>query len=549
MRILSLNGGHDASLCVYCDGKIEYFILSERFTKIKHDEDFNILKKIFKSTFNTKVDFISTTKSHHLNHASISFYNSGFDQALVLVVDAMGSRLESTNLYECESLYIASYPDKFDKIYANYVRAYETLNIEDMEGYLNVEDNTLKKYKTIFPNCEFNCKSRFGIGYLYDTAYFVDGINYVDKFGVSTAGKIMGLSSYGKKSPLNLNFFRDDMITVDDRNFTHRVINPPNNSFDYMVEGINLLEIPEKITKENYKNYADYCYELQVQTQEAMCTLIQKGIDKTGIKNVCISGGYGMNIVANHYYLQKFPEVNFYFEPMCNDSGQSIGSAMLEYRRRSKDMTIYHNQTTSFHGFMYDVKKYKGITTPISKIAKLLSENKSVAVYSGLAEAGQRALGNRSIFFNALNPNAKDIVNKIKNREWYRPFAAAVLLEDARTYFNMGRITESPFMTISFPVNEQCINIIPGVVHVDNTCRIQTVSQSNGYLYELLLEVKKLTGHGILLNTSFNLAGDPLVETPKDAFATLNNSCLNYLWFEETEQLFGDGIDNPSNLC
>ena len=138
MRILSSCGGHDSSLCVYCDGKIEYFILSERFTKIKHDEDLNILKKIFNSTFNTKVDFISTPKSHHLNHASISFYNSGFDRALVLVVDAMGSRLESTNLYECESLYIASYPDKFDKIYANYVRQYETSNIEDVEGYLNI---------------------------------------------------------------------------------------------------------------------------------------------------------------------------------------------------------------------------------------------------------------------------------------------------------------------------------------------------------------------------------------------------------------------------
>ena len=534
MRVLSAHNGHDASLCVYCDGEIEYFILSERFTKIKHDENLNILRLIFKNTFNKKLDFTSDSKNHHLNHAAISFYNSGFETALVLVVDAAGSNLNYTNLYECESLYIASYPHKFEKIYVNHIRQCETSAIENVKGYSTLENSVIEKYKKIFPNCEFNYGPRLGIGYLYDSAYFVDGIRY----GVSTAGKVMGLSSYGEKSPLNLNFFRDDMITVDDRNFTHKVINPPNNSFDYVIDGMKLLEIPEKITKENYKNYADYCYELQVQTQEAMCALIQKGIDKTGIKNVCISGGYGMNIVSNYYYLQKFPEINFYFEPMCNDSGQSIGSAMLEYRRRSKDMTIYPNQTTSFHGFMYDVKKYKGITTSISQIAKLLSENKSVAVYSGLAEAGQRALGNRSIFFNALNPNAKDIVNKIKNREWYRPFAATVLVEDARTYFDMGRMTESPFMTISFPVNEECIDIIPGIVHVDNTCRIQTVSKSNGYLYELLLEVKKLTGHGILLNTSFNLAGDPLVETPKDAFTTLNNSCLDYLWFEETEQLF-----------
>ena len=530
MRVLSIHNGHDASVCVYCDGEIEYFILSERFTKIKHDENSNILKSIFKNTFNKKVDFISTQNSHHLNHASISFYNSGFETALVLVVDAAGSNLTHTNLHECESLYIASYPYKFEKIYLNCRYTLETSNIENIKGCSTLDNTIIEKYKKIFPNCEFNYGHRLGIGYLYDSAYFVDGI----KFGLSTAGKIMGLSSYGEKFPFKINFFMDDMITVDDQNFIDKVINPP----DYIINGMKLLEIPEKITKENYKNYADYCYELQVQTQEAMCALIQKGIDKTGIKNVCISGGYGMNIVSNHYYLQKFPEVNFYFEPMCNDSGQSIGSAMLEYRRRTKDVTRYPNQTTSFHGFPYNVKKYKGITTSISQIAKLLSENKSVAVYSGLAEAGQRALGNRSIFFNALNPNAKDIVNKIKNREWYRPFAATVLVEDARTYFDMGRITESPFMAISFPVNEEYINIISGIVHVDNTCRIQTVSKSNGYLYELLLEVKKLTGHGILLNTSFNLAGDPLVETPKDAFTTLNNSCLDYLWFEETEQLF-----------
>jgi len=93
-------------------------------------------------------------------------------------------------------------------------------------------------------------------------------------------------------------------------------------------------------------------------------------------------------------------------------------------------------------------------------------------------------------------------------------------------------------MTISFPVRQEYVNVIKGVTHVDNTCRIQTVSKNDGYLYDLLKEFKKLSGHGIILNTSFNLAGEPLVETPEDAFNTLNNSCLDYLWFEETQQLF-----------
>jgi carbamoyltransferase len=180
----------------------------------------------------------------------------------------------------------------------------------------------------------------------------------------------------------------------------------------------------------------------------------------------------------------------------------------------------------------------KNETKSAKYIANLLHQNKSVAVYTGLAETGQRALGNRSIFFNALNPNAKDLVNEIKKREWYRPFACIVLEEDANVYFDMGRIKSSPFMTICFPVRPEYVKIIPGVTHIDNTCRIQTISKTDGYLYELLQEFKKLSGHGILLNTSFNLAGEPLVETPEDAFNTLNNSCLDYLWFEETQQLF-----------
>ena len=141
----------------------------------------------------------------------------------------------------------------------------------------------------------------------------------------------------------------------------------------------------------------------------------------------------------------------------------------------------------------------------------------------------------RSILFNGLNLNAKEIVNQIKKREWYRPFACVVLEEDANIYFDMGRVKSSPFMTTCFPVLPEYVKMLPGITHVDNTCRIQTIK--DGYLYDLLKEFKKLSGHGILLNTSFNLAGQPLVETPIDALNTLNKSSLNYLWFEETQQL------------
>jgi carbamoyltransferase len=171
--------------------------------------------------------------------------------------------------------------------------------------------------------------------------------------------------------------------------------------------------------------------------------------------------------------------------------------------------------------------------TAFSKIAKLLSEQKIIAVYNEQAEAGPRALGNRSILFDARNKKAKEIVNKIKKREWYRPFACSVLEEYARDYFNMYHLKNSPFMTISFPVLKNKLKIIPGVTHVDNSCRIQTVNKSIPHLYKLLNEFKKITNVPVLLNTSFNIAGEPLVESKEDAIKTFKESDIDVLWFPE----------------
>jgi len=551
MRILSINFGHHSSLCVYNEGSVEHYFLTERFTKVKYDSRVElVMPKFFE--LNLKIDYILITfcydidavaeevinnpkvknsfqkffnkffnqyaKSydnkpeilfnfdHHAAHAHISFYNSGFDKSLVVVVDGHGGFV-SDDLTEVESLYEFSL-DEYKLLYKNVV--------PNPNPY---DDIWLRK--NTYSHEKYDCKNTISIGILYDIASILTGNTEHE------CGKAMGLSSYGEENKMFKNLF------LDKNTFNSEFFSSCDNELK------KFLSIPEKnISKQNYKQYADFCYEVQIQTQKAVGDLIEDGIKKTGIKKVCISGGYGMNIVSNYYYLNRFPDVEFYFEPLCNDSGISIGFAIQEYKKLKK--TIKHNRptNTSFHGFLYNVSKHKGKTAQIKDIANLLNQDKSIAIYTGFAEAGQRALGNRSIVFNALNPNAKDIVNKIKKREWYRPFAAIVLEEDANIYFDMGRIKSSPFMTICFPVKSEYTKVIPGVTHVDNTSRIQTVSKSDGYLYDLLQEFKKLTGHGILLNTSFNLAGEPLVETPEDAFNTLNNSCLDYLWFEETNQLF-----------
>ena len=146
-------------------------------------------------------------------------------------------------------------------------------------------------------------------------------------------------------------------------------------------------------------------------------------------------------------------------------------------------------------------------------------------------------MGNRSILFDARNSDAKEIINTVKGREWYRPFACSVLKEDAKEYFDMYHLDESPNMTLSFPVKT---SNIPGVTHVDNTCRIQTVDRSISHFYNVLKEFRNLTGVSVLLNTSFNLAGNPLVETPEEAIKVFNESKIDVLWFPEINRMISE---------
>ena len=541
MNILSINYGvHDASACVLVDGEIRSFYKEERLTGIKRDTEPKLAIKQCLDDFGGKIDYatliaypctsskqhqliqkltgirdnniIDYSYHHHLSHAALAFYNSGFDESLVIVIDGQGA-LYNDNLAEGETVYLAKYPCSFECVIKN-VSTNDTHS--KLSGTVPVE-----KYMIKHKNYELNINpGEGGIVNVYNTATVLMSQSVLEN------GKTMGLSSYGEKVDYP-QFFNDksqpnwDLFTKDSS----------QTRLYHTHEG----KVVKEITEENHKFYADYAYEVQTQTQDAVVNLIQRAVEKTGCKNICMVGGYAMNIVANHYYTQQLPELNFYFEPNADDGGLSIGAAKHFHHERKNDFTKRLITTTAFHGRHYDVSSYKSKTTNIQEIAKLLYQNKSVAVYTGLAEAGQRALGNRSIFFNPLHPNAKEIVNKIKKREWYRPFAGIVLEEDANLYFEMGNIQSSPYMTISFPVKT---DLIPGITHIDGTCRIQTTSKQDGYLYELIQEFKKLSGVGMILNTSFNLAGEPLVETPEDAMKTIDNSDLDYLWFQETNQLF-----------
>jgi len=171
-------------------------------------------------------------------------------------------------------------------------------------------------------------------------------------------------------------------------------------------------------------------------------------------------------------------------------------------------------------------------------IANLLKAGHVVGLFQGKAEAGPRALGNRSLLYDPRVEKGKDIVNVIKGREEFRPFAGVVLSEHAKDWFVLEKITESPYMMYAVDVKNERLKLIPAVVHVDNTCRIQTVTQEqNTHLYNILQCFYKETNVPILLNTSFNLAGDPIVETISDAINSLRKSRLEYLYLPDIKKL------------
>ena len=182
------------------------------------------------------------------------------------------------------------------------------------------------------------------------------------------------------------------------------------------------------------------------------------------------------------------------------------------------------------------MKLYNNIT--YKQVADLIKNYHIVALFQGRSEAGPRALGNRSLLFNPISSISTTYVNTTKGREWYRPVAGSILLEHFEDWFDTYGIKESPFMSYAFEVKDDKKNLAPSIVHFDGTCRIQTVTKEQNYhYYNLIKEFYKCTGVPILGNTSFNLAGEPLVETLKEALETLQKSKIEYLYLPEQKKI------------
>lgn len=550
MRVLGISPIHDSSVAVINNGVLEYFCKEERLTREKRARNPLLsIDKAFKHA-QGKIDFVvisSPTKTdplnhfvetylskktkakiirlcdyHHLSHASLAFYNSGFNKALTIVIDRNGSYFD--RLRESESVFICSYPNYFEPIY----KSFWLERMGTFEDQLNIDKiQELKTFKSL-GNCEISADSTMSITRVYESATTLIGQNVLEN------GKTMGLAAYGKDKK-----FKD--FFIDGAPNTNLFMNSSGIEDEPVIYKEYIHNQIKEVPQDDYSLYADFAFQVQKQTQEEVLKLVKKYIDKTKIKSVCVTGGYGLNVVTNEYLIKNLPGVDFYFEPLADDTGNSIGAAMFVYRNETGDKKIHPLKNTFFNNVNHKIK-IKGQSVTDEKIAKHLSEGKTVAVFNGKAEAGPRSLGNRSILFDPRNLKAKKIVNNIKQREWYRPFAASVLLEYTKDYFETHNIKASPFMTISFQVKKNKKSKIPGVIHVDGSCRIQTVDKTIPHYYNLLKKFNKITGVPILLNTSFNIAGEPLVETVRDAIDTFNKTAIDILWFPEIKKMITSNV-------
>ena len=554
MRILAFNTTHDSSVCSVKDGEIEFFCKEERLTRVKRDKNpFKSLqlyqsknfgkidhilyctpsnrggdteffyKEYIRKLFNINMENFSYL-SHHLCHASSAFYNSGFKKALTFVIDRNGSIFFCNDIDACreaESVFECSYPDNLIPIYKNFF----SNNSNNVDNII-IKNGFNKKY----PGIETKVGNPYSIVKVYEAATTLIGQNTLEN------GKTMGLSSYGRNKKYPALFLDNEPII---NNFNSIL----NYRDEHDVVGFKDEEhmITDNVNIDNYQYYADKAKHVQIETQKQSLKLIKKYIQKTNIKNVCIVGGYGLNVVANNYYIKNLPNVNFYFEPVADDTGISIGAAYYAYRNLSKDKSIIRPKDNFYH-YYEETKIKEGVPATINDICKLLNNKKSVAIFEKNPEAGPRALGHRSILFDARNKDCKKLVNTIKKREWYRPFAGVILKKYFKKYFNTLGLDESKDMTINFACNKNTVNLVPGIVHVDKSCRIQTVD--NGFLYDLLKEYYKLTKCPMLLNTSLNLAGEPLVHTKTEAVELFKKSSLDAIYFVDEKKII---IKNEHN--
>jgi len=461
---------------------------------------------------------------HHISHAASSFYPSGFDKAAIMTFDGVGE--------------------------------WTTTTFGTGEG---LEINIKKEIK--FPHS-------LGLLYSVFTAFLGFEVNDGEY-------KVMGMAPYGKPKYLSkvrklVKTFPDGSYALNMEYFTFhksptkafgkKFINlfgqPRQKDLHFFTKGSGYPsyfgEKPKNYNElcEKNQHYADIAASIQALTEEILLTAAKILQKETKLENLCIGGGVGLNSVANGMLLRKSPFKQIFIQPASGDDGGALGAALYVYhallgkkRNFTQDNCYFGAEYTNseIENFLKEKKlKYKKIASEeklTDFLADVLSKNKVVGFFHGRAEWGPRALGARSILASPVKKEMKEVVNvKIKFREPYRPFAPVVIAEKANIYFELEKKEHkhlTNFMLGVFPVKKTAKKLIPAVTHVDGSARIQIITEvQNKRYYNIIKKFGKKTGVYVLMNTSFNLKGEPIVNSPENAFNTFKKSGLDILALE-----------------
>lgn len=406
---------------------------------------------------------------HHLAHAASAFRLSGFDKANIIVVDGLGERY-STSLYVGEG---------------------------------NVISEPIRQYTYTQ-----------SLGAMYKNITFYLGFGYFQE------GKTMGLSSYGE--------FVEKYADI---------VNITDGTYEVDLNAIKALGKHARYEGELQKVHKDIAMTLQTLLERVGVQLAKTLYERTGYRNVCLGGGVALNCCMNSAILNSPYVDHIYVQPAAMDNGTALGAALEGYARmgfnsKSQMTHVYWGPEYNDEEIEKAIKSlgfpYRRVDDICKEVAQLLVDQKIVGWFQGKMEIGPRALGARSIVADPRDPDMKDKVNVVKSRELWRPLAPSVLEEKVSDWFKNPY--PSPFMNLNLYFKEEVRGKVPSVVHVDGSARVQTVSKKTNPLYHRMIsEFENLTGIPIVLNTSYNTRGEPIVCTPSEGLRTFEVTGMDCL--------------------
>jgi carbamoyltransferase len=552
-REYRISQGHDSAAALIVDGKIVAAAAEERFNRVKHSGAFPIgairycleeggldvveldeiahsfnysawlqmfsmspeSAELYQEVFSREallrlverdlppypLDRV-TQVDHHLAHAASAYFTSGWDQCLVVVIDGMGE-MDGATVY-------------------------------------SASNGTLKRIHRVSAN------NSIGIFYSLVTLHLGFDFN-------SDEYKIMGLAPYGAPSRFR-DFFSNSVLLGEGGSFSIpplQLNKTPAEQESYLATRRWLADnlVRERQPDEEIAPiYEDVAAALQECLDKTLLHLCGHFARKTGLRRLAMAGGVALNCTANGKLLESGLFDEIYVQPAAGDDGSALGAALFRASRKGAVNNI--RMPVPFLGPAYSIKKvdaalrdfgdrvtvhrFKDITETAEKAAELIAGGRVIAWYRGRMEFGPRALGHRSILADPGRPEMRDRINAmVKMREAFRPFAPAVTIEDAPKWFHLLGTKEQPYMIMTVNVREEYRRDLPAVTHVNGSARVQTVSKADSADFHCLLKaIGRATGREIVLNTSFNVKGQPMVNTPQEALETYLGTGIDHLFIE-----------------